>query len=558
MHNKREKNRNKKIQAAIKMHIQYIFALFIYYCALFYKESNFIHIKSAGISFSINFWLIGASPIWIMYIVYFLYWKKEKERKKERNFFYRKQFVTDNKNAKYILKEKNAFWTIIKPSLLVISGCVILILFVQEPNLITDIANEIIEYHKEKNLFDILNVYAVIIAVYPIVLDHANEMRFFSNGKETPIIITYKYCIMISFFSIIILGILLGLNLKNKTSQIIEYIGKSTIVAAALCLSLCVLIMLAGIIFCNVDYDKKIVKKMDRAFPNIYVPNIKSSACESARILDEMNRLLEKSYKKMKTVKIENIEAVYWTNSLEKNEDNIRINKDEMKKLCVLWGIIICFLYFVIMSNYWSSIQGVYVIILFLAMGYIMDIKTVKFLEDEYKSKFFQKLYRDNWGYYLYMDKCIIYKTSYNKVWKIRRKYVKYANSLIEIKKIASFVNCASKLTYLNYTEEKKREQILEGFIAFIRDKMNVSEVNEMICIPLLISGFILDEKDNIAMQEMVSEIVEDEHVEIITQIYAAVLRDLYGNDYEYNKSNCCNYLMKYDKFQNKCRVSDE
>lgn len=87
---------------------------------------------------------------------------------------------------------------------------------------------------------------------------------------------------------------------------------------------------------------------------------------------------------------------------------------------------------------------------------------------------------------------------------------------------------------------------------------MNVSEVNEMICIPLLISGFILDEKDNIAMQEMVSEIVEDEHVEIITQIYAAVLRDLYGNDYEYNKSNCCNYLMKYDKFQNKCRVSDE
>ena len=37
----------------------------------------------------------------------------------------------------------------------------------------------------------------------------------------------------------------------------------------------------------------------------------------------------------MKTVKIENIEAVYWKNSLEKNEDNIRINKDEMKKLSV-------------------------------------------------------------------------------------------------------------------------------------------------------------------------------------------------------------------------------
>lgn len=120
-----------------------------------------------------------------------------------------------------------------------------------------------------------------------------------------------------------------------------------------------------------------------------------------------MNRLLEKSYKKMKTVKIENIEAVYWKNSLEKNEDNIRINKDEMKKLCIIWGVILCFLYFVIVSNYWSSIQGVYVMILFLAIGYIMDIKTVKFLEDEYKSKFFQKLYRDSWGYYLYMDKCI-------------------------------------------------------------------------------------------------------------------------------------------------------
>ena len=108
------------------------------------------------------------------------------------------------------------------------------------------------------------------------------------------------------------------------------------------------------------------------------------------------------------------------------------------------------------------------------------------------------------------------------------------------------------KMCYNNYTEEKKREKILEGFITFIRDKMNVTEVNEMICIPLLISGFILDEKDNIAMQEIVSEIVEDEHVEIITQIYAAVLRDLYGNDYEYNKSNCYNYLMKYDKFKNK------
>ena len=552
MHNKREKNRNKKIQAAIKMHIQYIFALFIYYCALFYKESNFIHIKNAGISFSFDFWFIGGLPIWIIYIAWFGYWKKEKERKKERNFFYRKQFVTDSKNAKYILKEKNAFWTIIER--LVVAGVfVILISLVQEKNLINHIANEIIEYHNKKtNLFDILNAYAVIIAVYPIVLNHANEMRFFTNGKETPIIITYKYCIMISFFSIIILGILFRLNLKNKTSQIIEYIGKSTITAAALCLSLCVLIMLAGIIVCNVDYDKKIVKKMDRAFPNIYVPNIKSSACEIARIFDEMNRLLEKSYKKMKTVKIENIEAVYWKNSLEKNEDNIRINKDEMKKLCIIWGVILCFLYFVIVSNYWSSIQGVYVMILFLAIGYIMDIKTVKFLEDEYKSKFFQKLYRDSWGYYLYMDKCIIYKTSYNKVWKIRRKYVKYANSLIEIRKIASFVNCASKLTYLNYTEEKKREKILEGFITFIRDKMNVTEVNEMICIPLLISGFILDEKDNIAMQEIVSEIVEDEHVEIITQIYAAVLRDLYGNDYEYNKSNCYNYLMKYDKFKNK------
>ena len=114
MHNKREKNRNKKIQAAIKMHIQYIFALFIYYCALFYKESNFIHIKNAGISFSFDFWFIGGLPIWIIYIAWFGYWKKEKERKKERNFFYRKQFVTDSKNAKYILKEKNAFWTIIE------------------------------------------------------------------------------------------------------------------------------------------------------------------------------------------------------------------------------------------------------------------------------------------------------------------------------------------------------------------------------------------------------------------------------------------------------------
>ena len=49
---------------------------------------------------------------------------------------------------------------------------------------------------------------------------------------------------------------------------------------------------------------------------------------------------------------------------------------------------------------------------------------------------------------------------------------------------------------------------------------------------------------------EIVSEIVKMENVEIVTKIYLAVIRDLYGNDVEYHKSDCLKYLKKYKEFK--------
>ena len=40
------------------------------------------------------------------------------------------------------------------------------------------------------------------------------------------------------------------------------------------------------------------------------------------------------------------------------------------------------------------------------------------------------------------------------------------------------------------------------------------------------------------------------ENVEIVTKIYLAVIRDLYGNDVEYHKSDCLKYLKKYKEFK--------
>ena len=130
-----------------------------------------------------------------------------------------------------------------------------------------------------------------------------------------------------------------------------------------------------------------------------------------------------------------------------------------------------------------------------------------------------------------------------------------------EIKKICCFANAASKLSYYNWDHEKK-EQIQNGLISFIRDKIRKSEINEFMCISLLIVGFILENKQNDAIQknddtrenddiqEIVSEIVKMENVEIVTKIYLAVIRDLYGNDVEYHKSDCLKYLKKYKEFK--------
>lgn len=52
------------------------------------------------------------------------------------------------------------------------------------------------------------------------------------------------------------------------------------------------------ILLCGADFDKKIVKKIDRVFPNRYIANITNSKCDGMRMLNAFNGLLENSLKK--------------------------------------------------------------------------------------------------------------------------------------------------------------------------------------------------------------------------------------------------------------------
>lgn len=398
-----------------------------------------------------------------------------------------------------------------------------------------------------------LNVIAIIIAILSIVISSYSLMisivdtnTIFIDGKDLPIIKQYRRGMLLLVFAFLIIMFVSATKMEeNNTNMNLSNVARWTFAISIAFIFIGGLMIISCILLCGKDFDQEIVKKIDRVFPNMYIANVANSKCDGRRMLNAFNGLLENSSKKMKSVKIGQIRNVYWGYLLEENKDNIKINKRRTADVIIIEGIVL----FLACVARWQSnglrVDGCTVISL---SGFAMNIYTVvKILHRDEKIKLFNNVFDAEWGYYLNVNEKIIYVNSYNKNGKINKR--KYANALIEIKKICCFANAASKLSYYNWNHEKK-EQIQNGLISFIRDKIRKSEINEFMCISLLIVGFILENKQNDDIQEIVSEIVKMENVEILAKIYLTVIRDLYGNDVEYHNSDCLKYLKKYKEFK--------
>lgn len=548
--NKRKINQDKIFKLITQSLIIYIFMILLYYSALI-CSNNVLEILPM---------LVNMFCTLVIPIVFSIGVLCRGEKKEWNKSFYRTQFKTDNRTSIYVLKEKETWFYVI-----VYGMCILCILFFVV--IVLDNKSEIISWMKNiiNTLIGIffetdktLNVIAIIIAILSIVISSYSLMisivdtnTIFIDGKDLPIIKQYRRGMLLLVFAFLIIMFVSMAKVEEKNNMDLSNvtwwaftISMGFIIVGAFMIICCILL-------CGADFDKKIVKKIDRVFPNRYIANITNSKCDGMRMLNAFNGLLENSLKKMKSVKIGQIRNVYWGYLLEENKDNIKINKRRTADVIIIEGIVLILACVARWQSNGLLVDGCIVISL---SGFAMNIYTVvKILHRDEKIKLFNNVFDAEWGYYLNVNEKIIYVNSYNKNGKINKR--KYANVLIEIKKICCFANAASKLSYYNWDHEKK-EQIQNGLISFIRDKIRQSEINEFMCISLLIVGFILENKQNDDIQknddiqEIVSEIVKMENVEIVTKIYLAVIRDLYGNDVEYHKSDCLKYLKKYKEFK--------
>lgn len=550
--NKRKINQDKIFKLITQSLIIYIFIILLYYSVLI-CSNNVLEILPM---------LVNMFCILVIPIVFSIGVLCRREKKEWNKSFYRTQFKTDNRTSIYVLKEKETWFYIMCIWGILFSVAIILVNKSKITSWLNHIINTLIEIFFKMGTT--LNVIAIIIAIlsivissYPLMVSIVDTNTIFIEGKELPIIKYYRRGMLLLVYAFLIIMFVSMAKVEEKNNMDLSNvtwwaftISMGFIIVGAFMIICCILL-------CGADFDKKIVKKIDRVFPNRYIANITNSKCDGMRMLNAFNGLLENSLKKMKSVKIGQIRNVYWGYLLEENKDNIKINKRRTADVIIIEGIVL----FLACVARWQSnglrVDGCIVISL---SGFAMNIYTVvKILHRDEKIKLFNNVFDAEWGYYLNVNEKIIYVNSYNKNGKINKR--KYANALIEIKKICCFANAASKLSYYNWDHEKK-EQIQNGLISFIRDKIRKSEINEFMCISLLIVGFILENKQNDAIQknddtrenddiqEIVSEIVKMENVEIVTKIYLAVIRDLYGNDVEYHKSDCLKYLKKYKEFK--------
>lgn len=142
--------------------------------------------------------------------------------------------------------------------------------------------------------------------------------------------------------------------------------------------------------------------------------------------------------------------------------------------------------------------------------------------------------YNSTWGYYVKLvnKEKRLYLTAYDL------SFSKYRKCLINLKRLVSFYNLALNMRYED--TDAIDDTGIECLCAYITDLSRKNEYKKGMVVPILICACLSEnrKKENkVSVKEMLKQIeIDSKEKTMSIEISLQVLRDLYGNDIEFNE----------------------
>ena len=452
--------------------------------------------------------------------------KRERKNTYKKDEYYIMQFPDINSLNRV---SDTGFWYFIKRIAVIIIWMICSILFICRDALLiifVEIHNKI---WKDDTLITIIGVvvaiYAFLFAFLPIIVEKLNNKCMFFKPYDLPVIKWSNKITTISLIELLVYILVFIINKKDWLLGAFEVVWFLLIGANV--------IMYVWAFIMPMRIERRVINKIHLLYKRkrIYMtPNKKWFKSDFIR---QISKLIDHYEKILHNINYENIENIEFDCVLSKKKENIDI---AVKRYYFLVGIAfgIMFLFGVLFPGTLDlSQRRTYLLLTLLSlMPLLCPLTDKNIFINNYR--FINRMgFLSIWGYYikLFNKEKRMYITFYDYSVSAYRKY------LVRLKRIVCFYNLAINMKYDDV--EFIDGIAIECLCAYVSDITRRNIYKKGMLVPVLICGCLSENQrtenwKNI--KEMIKKVnIDKKEQEMSIKISLLMLRDMYGNDANFN-----------------------
>ena len=464
--------------------------------------------------------------VYPFYYFAILYGSKNEKNVCQKEEYYIMQFPDINSLNRV---SNTGLWYFIKMSVVVMLMVICPILFVYRDVFFAFFEKFHNNVWKIESLSSIIGViaavYAFLFAFFPIIVENMKNKYMFFKPYELPII---KWSNRVTTISLIELAIYILINIIYKKDWLL---GAFEVIWFLL-IGINV-IMYIWAFSMPISIEKRVIKKIHNLYPrkNIYMtPNKKWF---KSNVVGQVAKLLDDYEKTLYKINYDNIENIEFDCVLAKKRENIDSAVRKFYFLIAIAFGIMFFVGFQVSVTLDMSQRMPYLILSLISLMPLMNpLMDKKIIVNNYR--YINRIVCFSiWGYYIKLAN------------KENRKYIslydytfsEYRKYLIRLKRIVCFYNLSINMKYDDV--EFIDNIAIECLCAYVSDVSRRNRYKKGMIVPVLICGCLSENQrtenwKNI--KEMLNQVnIDKKEQEMSIKISLLMLRDMYGNDANFN-----------------------